>query len=194
MSILKGKKIAILTDHGFEQSELMSPKQALLDAGAEVHIVSKQEHPKGWDQKNWGEEVKRDVALEDANPENYDGLMIPGGVMNPDAMRKEAAYVKFAQHFLEQGKPLAAICHAPQLLIETGMLNERNMTSYPSIATDLKNAGAIWEDKEVVTDNGMVTSRSPKDLPAFNSKMIEEFAEGVHLTKAAFTRAASTMN
>lgn len=115
--------------------------------------------------------------------------MIPGGVMNPDKMRNDKDYVAFAQHFLETGKPLASICHGPQLLIETGMISGREMTSYPSIQTDLKNAGAIWQDSEVVTDNGMVTSRSPADLDAFNEKMIEEFAEGKHKTTGAFTNA-----
>ena len=184
---LEGKKVAILSDQGFEQSELMSPMEALKNAGATVHIISNEPSIKGWDNKDWGKELSRDVALEDANPEDYNALMIPGGVMNPDLMRNNKAYVAFAQHFLEAGKPVAAICHAPQLLIETGMLNGRNMTSYPSVQTDLKNAGVIWEDKEVVVDNGLVTSRSPEDLDAFNEKMIEEIAEGKHLTTAAFT-------
>lgn len=194
MSVLKNKKVAILTDNGFEESELTSPKKALEDAGATVHIVSMQSKVKAWDHDHWSIELDADANLADTSPEQYDALMIPGGVMNPDKMRNEPKYVVFAQHFLETGKPVAAICHGPQLLIETGMLNERNMTSFPSIKTDLKNAGVIWEDSEVVTDNGLVTSRSPADLEAFNKKMIEEFAEGEHLTKAAFTRAASTMS
>ncbi len=193
MNILENKKVAILTDNGFEQVELTSPKKALEEAGATVHIVSQQKIVKGWDTDHWGIEVNADVNLSDANPEDYDALMLPGGVMNPDKMRTEKDYVNFAQHFLETGKPLAAICHAPQLLIETGMLAERNMTSYPSLKTDLKNAGVIWEDKEVVTDRGLVTSRSPEDLPAFNKKMIEEFAEGQHLTEGSFMKGTSTM-
>ena len=188
MDILTNKKIAILTDNGFEEVELTSPKAALEGAGATVHIISQQQNIKGWDKDHWGIVVTADVELKDADPENYDALMIPGGVMNPDKMRTEKIYIDFAQHFLETGKPLAAICHAPQLLIETGMLSGRNMTSYPSLQTDLKNAGVIWEDKEVVVDNGLITSRSPEDLPAFNKKMIEEFAEGQHLTDGSFKR------
>lgn len=194
MQSLKDKKVAILTDSGFEEVELTSPKQALEEAGATVHIVSKQSKVKAWDHDHWSIELDAHTSPESASPEQYDCLMIPGGVMNPDTMRGDKDYVAFAQHFLEAGKPVAAICHGPQLLIETGMLNERNMTSYPSIQTDLKNAGVIWEDSEVVTDNGLVTSRSPKDLEAFNKKMLEEFAEGPHLTTAQFTRAASTMS
>lgn len=193
MNILVNKKVAILTDHGFEEIELTSPKKALEDAGAIVHIISQQKTVKGWNHDHWGIEVNADVNLADANPEDYDALMLPGGVMNPDTMRTETAYINFAQHFLETGKPLAAICHAPQLLIETGMLAERNMTSYPSLKTDLKNAGVIWEDKEVVTDRGLVTSRRPEDLPAFNKKMIEEIAEGPHLTEGSFMRGTTSM-
>ncbi len=193
MNTLTNKRVAILTDNGFEEIELTSPKAALLEAGAEVVIVSLQQTVKGWGHDNWGVEINTDVNLADANPEDYDALMLPGGVMNPDKMRTEKAYVYFAQHFLETGKPIAAICHAPQLLIETGMLADRNMTSYPSIKTDLVNAGVIWEDKEVVTDNGLVTSRSPEDLPAFNKKMVEEFAEGQHLTDGSFKRGTTSM-
>lgn len=190
MNTIENKKVAILTDNGFEESELTSPMQALKDAGATVHIVSKQEGiVKGWSQGNWSIEVPVDVQLKDANPENYDALMIPGGVINPDQMRRHTEYIKFAEHFLEAGKPLAAICHAPQLLIETGMISGREMTSFASIKTDLINAGALWEDKEVVVDNGLVTSRSPKDLEAFNKKIIEEISEGSHLTRGAFTQA-----
>lgn len=188
MQTLQNKKVAILTDQGFEESELTSPKKALEAAGATVHIVSLKEGTvKGWSNGNWSIELPVDVLLKDAKPENYDALMIPGGVINPDQMRRHPAYVQFAQHFLESGKPLAAICHAPQLLIETGMLNGRQMTSFSSIKTDLVNAGVLWEDKEVVVDNGLVTSRNPGDLEAFNAKMIEEIAEGVHLTTGAFT-------
>ncbi|MEO7263954.1 MAG: type 1 glutamine amidotransferase domain-containing protein [Ferruginibacter sp.] len=187
MKSLQNKRIAILTDNGFEEVELTSPKKALEAAGAIVEIVSKQLIVKAWNHDHWSIELKSDKNLDDVTPEDYDALMIPGGVMNPDTMRNDNAYIKFAQHFMETGKPVAAICHGPQLLIETGMLNEREMTSYPSIQTDLKNAGAFWVDKEVAVDNGLVTSRSPKDLDAFNEKMIEEFAEGQHLTTGAFT-------
>ncbi|WP_442794777.1 type 1 glutamine amidotransferase domain-containing protein [Pelobium manganitolerans] len=181
MENLKNRKVAILSDQGFEQSELLEPQKALLDAGATVHVISAEKGKiKAWDHSDWGKEVDVDKALNEANPEDYDALMVPGGVMNPDKMRANADYVDFAKAFFEAGKPIAAICHGPQLLIETGALNGRTMTSYPSIKTDLVNAGVNWEDKEVVVDKGLVTSRSPKDIPAFNKKMIEEFREGVH--------------
>ena len=186
MISLKDKKIAILTDTGFEEIELTSPKKALEEAGATVQIVSKQRSVKAWDHDHWTGEYKADLSLDDADPSVFDALMIPGGVINPDKMRREKAYVEFAASFLNSGKPVAAICHGPQLLIETGLLKNREMTSYPSIKTDLINAGAEWRDEEVVTDNGLVTSRSPKDLPAFNAKMIEEFAEGIHSTGETF--------
>jgi protease I len=181
MATLSGKKIAIITEDGFEEVELTSPKQALEQAGATVHVISPENGKvKAWDHDHWSIEVPVDVTLQNANPEEYDALMIPGGVMNPDKMRMNPGCVEFAQHFIDSGKPIAAICHGPQLLIETGALNGRTMTSYPSLKTDLENAGVKWEDKEVITDNGLVTSRSPKDLAAFNRKMIEEFGEGIH--------------
>jgi protease I len=189
MNSLTGKKVAILSDHGFEEVELTSPKKALEDAGATVEIVSAQKGKiKAWDKDHWSIELAVDRSLDSAKPEDYDALMIPGGVINPDEMRRHDSYIKFAGAFLESGKPVASICHGPQLLIETGMVSGREMTSFPSISTDLKNAGANWQDKEVVSDNGLVTSRSPKDLEAFNKKMIEEFAEGQHDSKGAFTR------
>lgn len=187
MISLDNRRIAILTDTGFEEIELTSPKKALEDAGAVVEIVSLKETVHAWDHDHWSFELKATVDLKEASPEDYDALMIPGGVINPDEMRRHPEYIAFAQHFLETGKPLAAICHAPQLLIETGMLSGREMTSFHSIRTDLKNAGVIWEDREVVVDNGLITSRSPEDLEAFNAKMIEEFAEGQHKTRGAFT-------
>ena len=181
MATLKGKKVAILTESGFEEVELTSPKKALEDAGARVEIVSPQkEKVKAWAHDHWSIELPVDVNVEEADPNNYDALMIPGGVLNPDKMRMNDKCVEFAQHFLQEGKPVAAICHGPQLLIETGMLEGRNMTSYPSVKTDLINAGATWADREVIVDNGLVTSRSPKDLEAFNKKMIEEIKEGKH--------------
>ena len=186
METLQNKTIAILTDNGFEEEELISPKKALEDAGATVHIVSMQHKVKAWNHDHWSLELAVDVVLESANSDNYDGLMIPGGVINPDTMRSKNEYVSFAAEFLETGKPVAAICHGPQLLIETGLISGRDMTSYSSIKTDLVNAGANWSDKEVVVDNGLVTSRSPRDLPAFNKKMIEEFAEGVHKSTPSF--------
>lgn len=181
MGKLNGKTVAILTENGFEESELTSPKNALETAGATVHIVSPQkEKVKGWNHDRWGLELPVDVHISKANFEDYDALVLPGGVMNPDKLRTNGDAVKFAKQFLENGKPLAAICHGPQLLIETGLLEGRDMTSYPSLKTDLVNAGVNWHDKEVVVDNGLVTSRSPKDLEAFNKKMLEEIGEGVH--------------
>ena len=181
MATLKGKKVAILTESGFEEVELTSPKKALEDAGAEVEIVSPQkEKVKAWAHDHWSIELPVDVNVEEADPNDYDALMIPGGVLNPDKMRLNDKCVEFAQQFLQDGKPVAAICHGPQLLIETGMLEGRNITSYPSVKTDMINAGAIWTDREVIVDNGLVTSRSPKDLEAFNKKMIEEIKEGQH--------------
>jgi protease I len=181
MGRLSNRKVAILSEHGFEQSELTEPRNALLDAGATVHIISPQkESIKGWKDGNWGMEIDVDLPIGEANPDDYDALMIPGGVMNPDYLRRDQDCIDFVKAFFEAGKPVASICHGPQLLIETGALAGRNMTSYPSIKTDLINAGVNWEDSEVVVDQGLVTSRSPEDLPAFNRKMIEEFAEGVH--------------
>jgi len=190
MPSLKEKRVAILSDNGFEEIELTSPKRALEEAGAKVDIVSAQRGKiKAWDHDHWSIELGVNVSLDDAKTEDYDALMIPGGVMNPDQMRLHTNYIQFAQEFLEAGKPVAAICHGPQLLIETGMIAGREMTSFPSIKTDLINAGVNWQDKEVVVDNGLVTSRSPKDLEAFNKKMIEEIAEGRHASRPAFTQA-----
>jgi deglycase len=184
---LKGKKVAILTENGFEEVELTSPKKELEAVGAEVHIVSPQKDKvKAWDHDHWSIELDVDVPLEEADADDYDALVIPGGVINPDKMRINKKCVEFAQQFLEAGKPVAAICHGPQLLIETGLISGRNMTSYPSLKTDLENAGVLWTDKEVVVDNGLVTSRSPKDLQAFNKKVIEEIREGKH-SPAAYT-------
>lgn len=169
------RKVAILTEHGFEEEELTSPKAALELAGIQVHIISPQsEEVRGWREGNWSIILPVDVDIRDANPGNYDGLLIPGGVINPDKMRRNTQCIEFAKSFLESGRPLFAICHGPQLLIETGLLRGRIMTSFYSIRTDLINAGVIWQDKEVVTDNNLVTSRSPKDLPAFDAKIVEE--------------------
>ena len=186
---IKDKKVAILTENGFEEVELTSPMNALEQAGATVHIISPQKDKvKAWDHDHWSIELPVDKNLSDANPEDYDMLLLPGGVLNPDKLRLNKEAVAFAQHFLEQAKPLAAICHGPQTLIETGMLNGRTMTSYWSVKTDLMNAGVNWVDQEVVVDNGLVSSRSPKDLEAFNKKMIEELSEGQHATKGQFTQ------
>jgi protease I len=178
---LRNKRIAALVDNGFEQSELLEPKKALENAGAKVDVVSPQSTKvKGWKHTNWGEEVNVDVHLDKANPNEYDAILLPGGVMNPDKLRANEQAIRFVQSFVDAKKPIAAICHGPWTLIETGALRGRTMTSWPSLKTDLKNAHAIWVDQECVVDNGLVTSRKPDDIPAFNRKMIEEFAEGRH--------------
>lgn len=178
---LNGKRVAILVANGFEQVELTEPRKALDESGAKTEIVSPAPgRVKGWQHTQWGDEFLVDVPLDSANPGNYDALLLPGGVMNPDKLRMNPRAVQFVKHFWDAGKPIAAICHGPWLLAETGIARGRRVTSYESIKTDLKNAGAIWVDEEVVTDNGLVTSRRPDDIPAFNRKMIEEFAEGHH--------------
>lgn len=181
MAKLNGKTVAILTENGFEEIELTSPKKALEEAGATVHIISPQkEKVKAWSHDHWSIELPVDKHISQARFDEYDALVLPGGVLNPDLLRRNKESVEFAQQFLESGKTLAAICHGPQLLIETDLLEGREMTSYPSVKTDLINAGANWHDREVVVDNGLVTSRSPEDLDAFNTKLIEEIGEGVH--------------
>src|SRR5437016_5140307 len=178
---LNNKKVAILVADGFEQVELTEPKKALEQAGAQTQIVSpKSGQVKGWNHTEWGDKFKVDIALDQADPDQFDALLLPGGVMNPDKLRMDEKAVQFVQAFVTAGKPIAAICHGPWTLIEAGAVNGRQMTSYPSLKTDLKNAGARWVDQEVVVDNGLVTSRKPDDLPAFNRKMIEEFGEGIH--------------
>jgi len=181
MKNLKEKRVAIITENGFEEVELTSPKKVMEDAGIKVDVISPQKNKvKAWDKDHWSIEIPVDVDITNANADDYDALMIPGGVMNPDKMRTNEDCVQFAKDFLESGKPVAAICHGPQLLIETGLLNGREMTSYPSLKTDLINAGVNWKDEEVIVDNGLVTSRSPKDLEAFNKKLLEEIKEGMH--------------
>lgn len=185
---VKGKRAAILTENGFEEVELTGPMNALEQAGVIVEVISPQNGKvKAWNHDHWSIEIPVDKNVKDVSPEDYDLLVVPGGVLNPDKMRMNKDCVAFAQYFIEQGKPLAAICHGPQLLIETGMLNGKTMTSYPSVKTDLINAGVNWVDKEVVVDNGLVTSRSPQDLDAFNKKMLEELSEGRHATTGQFT-------
>jgi len=181
MQKLNGKRVAILVEDGFEQVELTSPKQALEEAGAKTHIISpKRDKVKGWEHTKWGQEFPVDVAIEQANANDYDALLLPGGVMNPDKLRVNKQAIQFVRSFFDQGKPVAAICHGPWVLAEADVVNGRKMTSYPSIQTDLKNAGANWVDQEVVVDQGLVTSRNPDDLPAFNRKMVEEISEGRH--------------
>ncbi len=178
---LTGKRIAIIATDGFEQSELFDPLDALKNAGANVDIVSiKNGDIKAWKGGDWGKTLHVDKLVTEVSVGDYAGLVIPGGVINPDKLRKEESVVTFVKNFFESGKPVAAICHGPQLLIETNDLGGRKLTSYESIKTDLINAGAEWVDEEVVVDNGLVTSRSPSDLPAFCKKMIEEFVEGKH--------------
>jgi protease I len=180
-SELTNIRVAALVDNGFEQSELLEPKKALEAAGARVDIVSPQQGKvKGWQHTDWGQEVAVDVALDSASADQYDALLLPGGVMNPDKLRANVKAVQFVKQFVDSGRPIAAICHGPWTLIEAGAVKGRKLTSWPSLQTDLKNAGANWVDQEVVTDNGLVTSRKPDDIPAFNRKMIEEFAEGRH--------------
>lgn len=178
---LKGKKVAILVADGFEQSEFEQPRQALEDAGATTYVISPEEDEvTAWDEDDFGDSFDVDVPLSEANADEYDALLLPGGVMNPDTLRTIPEAVKFARAFFEAGKPVSAICHGPQLLIEAGVVRGRHLTSYPSLQTDLRNAGATWSDEAVVTDQGLVTSRRPADIPRFNEKMIEEIAEGVH--------------
>jgi protease I len=178
---LKGKKVAILVENGFEQVELTEPRKAADDAGATTHLISPQAGKvKGWNHTDWGDEFPVDIALDNANADDYDALILPGGVMNPDKLRMNPKAVQFIRAFFEAGKPVASICHGPWPLIEAGVVEGRTLTSYPSLQTDLKNAGATWVDREVVVDQGLVTSRNPDDLPAFNRKLVEEFAEGIH--------------
>ncbi len=178
---LSGKRVAILAAHGFEQVELTEPRKALEEAGADTRIVSPADGKvKGWQKDHWGDELDVDVPLDQASPDDFDALVIPGGQMNPDFLRANEKAVSFTRAFVDAGKPVAAICHGPWVLVEAGVVNGRRMTSYHSIRTDMKNAGAQWVDEEVVVDQGIVTSRNPGDIPAFNSKVIEEIAEGRH--------------
>ncbi len=181
MEKLSSKKVAVLATDGFEQSELEQPVKALKEAGAQVEIVSlKSGSIKGWDQKDWGNEIAVDKTVDAVNAADYDALVLPGGVMNPDALRVSKEAVSFVKDFMDNGKPVAAICHGPWTLVEAGALKGRTVTSWPSLKTDIENAGGTWVDQEVVTDNGLVTSRKPADLPAFCKKMIEEISEGEH--------------
>ncbi|WP_423149173.1 type 1 glutamine amidotransferase domain-containing protein [Rubrolithibacter danxiaensis] len=181
MANLSNCNIAVLTESGFEEVELTSPKQALEEAGATVHIVSPQkEKVKAMKDHQWSIELPVDKQVSEAKAEEYDALVLPGGVINPDQLRLNTDAINFIKSFFDAGKPVAAICHGPQSLITAGVVEGRKMTSYPSIKPDLINAGANWVDQEVVVDQGLVTSRNPGDLPAFNRKMCEEFAEGVH--------------
>jgi protease I len=188
---LNSKRIAILATDGFEQSELFEPKKALEDAGAEVKIISlRSGEIKAWNKTDWGKTIAVDQTVEEADSEEFDALVLPGGVMNPDKLRANREAVDFVRSFGDAGKVVAAICHGPWTLIEAGMVRGKTMTSWPSLKTDLENAGAEWVDQECVTDMGLITSRKPDDLPAFNQKIIEEILEGRHPRRST-TQASS---
>ena len=174
---LEGKKIALLATDGFEDSELTKPLEAVKDAGAEVTIISEKV---GTFTGKDGTEIEAEVSVENVVAADFDGLLLPGGVGNPDKLRMNPQAVEFIKRFFDDAKPVAAICHAPWLLIEAGVVGGKKLTSWPSLRTDITNAGGVWVDEEVVVDNGLVTSRNPDDIPAFNAKAIEEFAEGKH--------------
>ena len=189
MATLSGMKVAILAAEGFEQSELTEPRKALQDAGAETRVVSPAKgEVQGWKHFDKGERVKVDVPLEQADAADYDALLLPGGVANPDQLRTLPKAVQFVRAFFETGKPVAAICHGPWTLIDAGVVRGRTLTSWPSLKADLVNAGAMWVDQEVCADHGLVSSRKPADIPAFNQKMIEEFAGGRHARGAKAAR------
>ncbi|HVX84883.1 MAG TPA: type 1 glutamine amidotransferase domain-containing protein [Phycisphaerae bacterium] len=178
---LKNMRVAILATDGVEQAELLEPKKALEEAGARAEVISvKAGKIRGWDMKDWGQEIPVDKTLDSVRAEDYDALVLPGGAMNPDKLRRLPAVHKFVVAFFDAGKPVAAICHGPWILIDAGVARGRKLTSYETIQSDLKNAGAFWVDEEVVVDQGLVTSRKPADLPAFNRKLIEEIGEGIH--------------
>jgi len=177
---LKGKVVAILATDGFEQDELLQPRRALVDAGARTRVVSpKSGRIRAWKSKDWGTDIPVDVALEDADVEDFDALLLPGGVLNPDALRTQPKAVAFVKAFFDASKPVAAICHGPWTVLEAGEARNRRMTSWPSLKTDLQNAGAEWVDAEVVVDRNLITSRKPDDIPAFNREMINLFEVGV---------------
>ena len=187
---LTGLRVAILATDGFEQSELTEPRKALNEAGATTEVVSPKEGEiKGWNHKEWGQRVGVDQALSDADPKDYDALLLPGGVMNPDALRWQPQAVAFVKAFFDAGKPVAAICHGPWTVIEAGAADGHTMTSWPSLKTDIRNAGGEWVDREVVVDGNLVTSRKPDDIPAFNSAMVALFSR--RPSRAAGSRSAA---
>jgi len=189
---LNGTRVAILATDGVEQVELEEPRKALDAAGARTQLVSpKSGKIRAWQHDHWGDELDVDLELGSARVSDFDALLIPGGVLNPDTLRMNERAVEFVRDFYREGKPIAAICHGPWMLVEAGVVRGRTVTSWPSLQTDLRNAGADWVDREVVTDEGIVTSRKPDDIPAFNRKMIEEFAEGIHEGRRDVTRDAT---
>jgi len=183
---LTGRKIAILVTDGFEQVEMTDPRKALDQEGAQTALVAPSSGKvKGWNHRQWGDEFQVDVPLERADPDAYDALLVPGGVMSPDRLRMDPKAVAFVRAFFEAGKPVASICHGPWMLVEADVVRDRSVTSWPSLRTDIRNAGGRWVDQEVLVDQGLVTSRKPDDIPAFNAKMIEEFREGKHKAQRA---------
>src|SRR5258708_38866363 len=192
MADLNGKRIAILVEKGFEQEELIEPKRALEKTGADADIISPAGNQvRAWNHSDWGDTMKVDVPLDQARPEDYAALLLPGGVMNPDQLRRNLKAQQFVRQFFDYGKPVAAIGQGPWTLIDAGVVQGRKLTSYPSLQTDLKNAGAQWVDQEVVVDQGLVTSRRAEDIPAFDRKMIEQFAEGPHAASGQQARQAT---
>ncbi|WP_048306438.1 type 1 glutamine amidotransferase domain-containing protein [Halomonas sp. PR-M31] len=176
-----GKRVAILATHGFEESELSVPKAKLENQGMTVHVIAPDTKGiRAWTETDWGETYEVDKSLDDADSTDYHALMLPGGLFNPDTLRQNDKALDFVRHFFEAGKPVGAICHAPWILINAGVVEGRKMTSYPSVSQDLKNAGAEWVDEQVVVDSGLVTSRKPDDLDAFCHKLVEEINEGRH--------------
>jgi len=189
---LAGKKVAIVAADMVEQVELVEPRKALEAAGAQIELISlKPGKIRGFNHFDPADEFEVDRTAEEVDASEYDALMIPGGVGNPDQLRGDENVVSFVRAFFEAGKPIAAICHAPWVLVEAGIVEGRTLTSWPTLQTDIRNAGGNWVDKEVVVDQGLVTSRKPDDIPAFNEKMIEEFAEGVHTGRREQARTAS---
>jgi protease I len=185
-SQLEGKKIAILATDGFEQVELTEPRKALDQAGAKTFVVSpKSGEIKGWETKDWGDTVKVDRTLDEAKPEDFDALMLPGGVINPDHLRMEPKAVSFVRDFVATGKPVAAICHGPWMLVETRAVRGKTVTSWPSLKTDIKNAGGNWVDQEVARDGQFITSRNPKDIPAFSKALIELVSQSAGARRVA---------
>jgi protease I len=189
---LQGKTVAIIAADMVEQVELVEPRKALEEAGATTHLISLEPGEiQGFNHFDPADKHKVDKTVEEADASDYDALMVPGGVGNPDQLRGDENIVSFVRDFFEQGKPVAVICHGPWVLVEAGVVQGRKLTSWPTLQTDIRNAGGNWVDEQVVVDNGLVTSRKPDDIPAFNKKMIEEFAEGTHAKQAEKTRAAT---